>query len=68
MEKEIKQMIDEKLHNLLAEAGDVIEKAEIEKRLNNLTKEVKTYIENNPLQSIGAGFLVGYVISRLLKK
>jgi len=68
MEKELTQKMDEKLQKLLAEAGQVIDNAEIDKRLNDLTKQAKTYIENNPLQSVGAGFLAGYIISRILKK
>lgn len=58
--------IDDEVEKLKLKNKEIL--SDIEKNVDESTKELKKLIKNNPLIAVGAAFVVGFLVGRVVTK
>lgn len=58
--------IEDEIEKLKQKNKEIL--GDIEKNVDESTKELKKLIKNNPLLAVGAAFAVGFLVGRVLTK
>ncbi|WP_340103076.1 hypothetical protein [Rhodohalobacter sp. 8-1] len=67
MEEDILNSLNEDLEDVIDEGRQMIENAEIQDRFYEFKTETELFIRKNPIQSVLAGALAGYLIGKIFK-
>lgn len=66
MNEEILQNLNNRLDEALDHSRNVIEDEELNRRIEELKMRTELMIRNNPLKSVAAGLLAGFILGKIL--